>query len=60
MECRTGDLERKQEEQRKKFTKLLQLPNEIIVEILRYLPLNDLDVAFREFSDETSIISIGA
>ena len=60
MECRTGDLERKQEEQREKFTKLLQLPNEIIVEILRYLPLNDLDVAFREFSDETSIISIGA
>ena len=61
MECRAGDFERKQkEEQREKFTKLLELLKEIIVEILRYLPLNDLDVAFREFSDETSFISIGA
>ena len=59
MECRAGDFERKQkEEQREKFTKLLELPKEIIVEILRYLPLNDLDVAFRELSDETFLISL--
>ena len=60
MECNTGDLERKQkEEHREKFTKLLELPKEIIVEILRYLPLNDLDIAFRDLSDETFLISLG-
>ena len=59
MECRTGDFERKQkEERREKFTKLLELPKEIIVEILRYLPLNDLDIIFRALSDETFLISL--
>ena len=43
-----------EEEDQEKFHILLDLPNELIVKILRYLTLNDLDIAFRELQYETS------
>ena len=43
-----------EEENQEKFHILLDLPNELIVKILRYLTLNDLDIAFRELQYETS------
>ena len=42
-----------EEENQEKFHILLDLPNELIVKILRYLTLNDLDIAFRELQYET-------
>ena len=42
------------EENQEKFHRLLDLPNELIVKILRFLTLNDLDIAFRELQYETS------